>query len=116
MEKLLVKEPPLIILPKLAVQIGLNEAIILQQIHYWNQRSKNVVEGHRWVYKTLEEWQQEFPFWSKSTVERTLKKLEDQQLIAIGVYNRMRSDRTKWYRVNYEAIEALYSNRTVQTV
>ena len=32
---LLISEPPLQVLPSLAVKIGLNEAIVLQQIHYW---------------------------------------------------------------------------------
>ena len=33
--KLLIDEPPLQVLPSLALKIGLNEAIILQQVHYW---------------------------------------------------------------------------------
>ncbi|MDN4495121.1 hypothetical protein [Ureibacillus aquaedulcis] len=102
--KRLIDESPLLILPSLATKIGLNEAIILQQIHFWNQISKNIREGHTWVYKTVEEWHGEFPFWSKSTIERTLKKLEEQQLIVVGVYNPMKADRTKWYRVNYAMI------------
>ncbi|QCR31893.1 hypothetical protein C1N55_06740 [Lysinibacillus sp. SGAir0095] len=114
--KRLIEESPLLILPTLAKKVGLNEAIILQQIHYWNQISKNVREGHIWVYKTVEEWHIEFPFWSKSTIERTLKRLEDQQLIVVGVYNRMKYDRTKWYRVNYEIIEQLFETPVCQVV
>ena len=33
--RLLIDEPPLMVLPSLAAVIGLNEAIMLQQIHYW---------------------------------------------------------------------------------
>ncbi|MFC7685304.1 hypothetical protein [Ureibacillus sp. GCM10028918] len=103
--KRLIDESPLLILPTLAKKVGLNEAIILQQIHFWNGISKNNREGHTWVYKTVEEWHVEFPFWSKSTIERTLKRLEEQQLIVVGVYNLMKADRTKWYRVNYAMIK-----------
>ena len=34
MSNLLTQEPPLQVLPSLAVAIGLNEAIVLQQVHY----------------------------------------------------------------------------------
>ena len=36
MSKLLLNEQPLLIMPTLASKIGLNESIVLQQIHYWN--------------------------------------------------------------------------------
>jgi hypothetical protein len=40
MSKLLLDEQPLLIMPKLATKIGLNESIIVQQIHYWNEINK----------------------------------------------------------------------------
>lgn len=40
MSKLLLDDEPLVILPKLAAAIGLNEAIILQQLHYWLEKVK----------------------------------------------------------------------------
>jgi len=105
--KLLIKESPLQVLPTLAKKIGLNEAIILQQIHYWLQRSNKQVEGHTWIYKTLNSWNEEFPFWSKRTIERTLKKLESEGYIIVGKFNKMKADRTKWYSINYDLVEQL---------
>ena len=35
MNNLLIDDYPILVLPKLATEIGLNEAIVLQQIHYW---------------------------------------------------------------------------------
>ncbi|MFJ7738355.1 DnaD domain protein [Lysinibacillus sp. NPDC097287] len=102
---LLINESPLQVLPSLAVKIGLNQALVLQQMHYWLRISKNIRGGHKWVYKTLEDWHKEFPFWSKSTLERIIRKLEEDQLIVVGNYNRMKMDRTKWYRVNYDAVD-----------
>lgn len=32
---LLLDEPPLQVMPTLATKVGLNESIVLQQIHYW---------------------------------------------------------------------------------
>ena len=37
----LIDDYPILVLPKLAEKIGLNEAIILQQIHYWLKDSKH---------------------------------------------------------------------------
>ena len=35
MSKLLINESPLTVLPHLATEIGLNEAIFIQQVQYW---------------------------------------------------------------------------------
>lgn len=102
---LLINEPPLQVLPTLAEAIGLNEAIFLQQLHYWLQRSNNWRDGRKWCYKTVEDWQQEFPFWSIATIKRIKTSLKKQNLILEGVFNRAGFDRTKWYSVNYEALE-----------
>jgi hypothetical protein len=39
--KLLIDSSTLIVLPTLATLIGLNEAIVLQQIHYWTNKYEN---------------------------------------------------------------------------
>ena len=104
MRRLLIDEPPLQVLPSLAREIGLNEAIMLQQIHYWLLKSGNEFEGAKWFYKTLEEWQTEFPFWSAMTIRRTLGSLEKQKIIKIGNYNKKKFDKTKWYTIDYQRV------------
>ena len=102
---LLINEPPLQVIPSLAVEIGLNEAIILQQTHYWLRISENVRDGFKWIYKKYEEWQREFPFWSDKTIRRTITNLEKRELlISTEEYNKFKADRTKWYRINYEKL------------
>ena len=106
--ELLLDSYPLIVLPELAVAVGLNEAIILQQIHYWTETNKkankNFRDGYYWTYNTYEEWQGQFPFWAKNTIVRTIEKLNKSGLIFTGNYNKSKIDRTKWYRVNYEEL------------
>lgn len=104
--KLLKDESPILVLPTLAAEIGLNEAIILQQIHFRLRHSENRRDGYQWVYKTYEDWRKkEFPFWSVDTIRRTIRKLEKKgYLISTNIYNRMRMDKTKWYRINYELL------------
>ena len=108
MSRLLIDEPPLQVLPSLAREIGLNEAIMLQQIHYWLLKSGNEFEGAKWFYKTLEEWQTEFPFWSAMTIRRTLGSLEKQKIIKIGNYNKKKFDKTKWYTIDYQQVNRRY--------
>ncbi|MFS0574103.1 hypothetical protein AB1K83_00575 [Sporosarcina sp. 179-K 3D1 HS] len=101
--KLLINDSPLLVLPSLATKLGLNEAVILQQLHFRSLISKNRKDGHVWVYKTYEEWHEEFPFWSERTIKRTIRKLEEKgYIISTSAHNKLKIDRTKWYRIDYE--------------
>ena len=106
--RLLFNENPLVILPELATKVGLNESIVLQQINYWlneNEKARrNFKDGHYWCYNSYKEWQTNFPFWSESTIKRTISKLENCGLIITGNYNKLKIDRTKWYRLNDELL------------
>lgn len=104
MSRLLIDEPPLQVLPSLARELGLNEAIMLQQMHYWLIKSSHEFEGVKWFYKTLEDWQIEFPFWSTMTIRRTLTNLEKQKVIRIGNFNKKKFDKTKWYTIEYQCV------------
>jgi hypothetical protein len=110
LSKLLMDERPLVVLPSLAKLIGLNEAIVVQQIHYWLQNKPNIRDGIRWTYNTYEGWAKQFPWWSESTVKRTIKKLEsDGLLITTANYNKMKIDNTKWYSINYDKLNELHT-------
>jgi len=114
MNKLLFDEYPLLIPPTLAQAIGLNEAIVVQQVHYWiqsNKRNKqNSHKGHTWTFNSIESWQEQFPFWSVSTVKRIFKKLEDDEILIVDNFNKLKFDRTKWYRINYKKLTFLAVN------
>lgn len=108
MSRLLIHDYPLMVSPRLAVAIGLNEAIFLQQLHYWLGTSGKERDGRRWVYNTLPEWNAQFPFWGLNTVRRTIGNLEEGGLVdSTDAFNVIKSDRTKWYTINYPAVEAL---------
>ncbi len=107
MSDLLLNEHPLIILPSLAVKVGLNEAIFLQQLHYWLLKSNHVIDGEKWVYNSIPMWQEQFPFWSKETTRRIIRNLEDRDVLISGCFNSLKIDKTKWYRINYAKLSIL---------
>lgn len=107
MSILLIQDRPLMVLPKLAIKIGMNESIVLQQVHYWLSSSKDQYEGRMWVFNTYEEWLSQFPFWSLSTLRRTMISLEKQGLLLSANWNKLKMDQTKWYTIDYERLQEL---------
>lgn len=116
MSKLLFSNDDLLVInPKLAKLIGLNEAIILQQIHYWidNKNCKGVhAKGRKWIYNTVSQWQEQFPFLSPSTIKRTMLELRNLDLISIEQLSENSRDTTNYYAINYEKLDSL---QTVQS-
>ncbi|NPC91194.1 hypothetical protein HOO54_02725 [Bacillus sp. WMMC1349] len=104
MNGLLLDEYPLIVIPSLAKEIGLNEAIVIQQVHYWLKSSGKEIEGRKWIYNTYDEWLEQFPFWSKSTLRRIVSSLEESGLLITGNFNKMKADKTKWYSIDYDRL------------
>ena len=115
MSLLIFDQHPLIVDKKLAKVIGLNQAMILQQVHYWlemnRKNKKNFHEGRHWTYNTINEWQEEFPFWSKETVKRAFNKLREAGFVLVGNFNVYQMDRTLWYTIDYDKLnECMESN------
>ena len=93
----------------LAVEYGLNEAIILQKINYFIElnakNNRNLRNGYYWVYVTLDDLQSQMPFFSKSTIQRALKNLKKAGVLIVSNYNEKKYDKTVWYRIDYEKLE-----------
>jgi hypothetical protein len=115
MNKLLIDEYPLMVLPTFAKEIGLKNAIFVQQIHFLTQTKQQnndiytYKNGHMWVYNTINEWHKNyFSFMSKSTLKRVIKNCEDDgYIISTDEFNKSEYDKTKWYRINYEKISEI---------
>ncbi|MEB7740264.1 hypothetical protein NGB58_13520, partial [Escherichia coli] len=102
---LLFAERPLVINTQLAMKIGLNEAIVLQQLHYWLRDTSSGMEcdGVRWIYNTTEQWLEQFPFWSESTLKRAFASLKTLGLLRCEKLNKSKRDMTNFYTLNYES-------------
>ncbi|WP_290060168.1 hypothetical protein [Paraclostridium bifermentans] len=118
--RLLFNEEPITINRLAANVLGLNEAIVVQQIHYWlniNEKAKiNIYDDKVWTYNTYDVWQKEnFTFWSVRTLKSIFKKLEDKGILIKGNYNKKKYDRTLWITLDYNKLEELllqYENDT----
>lgn len=107
MSRLLINEPPLMVLPSLAAAIGLPEAIVLQQVHYWLGASKFEFEGRKWVYNTYKEWADQFPFFSDSTIRRAVSSLKATGLIDIRNLSNNSWDKTNYYTIEYQKLDEI---------
>ena len=114
---LLIDEPPLLVPPQLAVMIGLNECLVLQQVHFWLRNrctENNIHEGRRWVFNpytsedpSKDSWQTNFPFWGVRTIKRIFASLESKGLLISGNFNTKKWDQTKWYTIDYQKVGEL---------
>lgn len=108
----------MILLPSLAVAVGVTDAIVLQQVQYWvrfnEERGdpRSVSDGRVWTYNTLEAWQEQMPFFSRSTIVRTLASLRDRGLIRTANLAPDPRDRTLSYCIEYDALDALLDGET----
>ncbi|MFH2869689.1 conserved phage C-terminal domain-containing protein [Enterobacter hormaechei] len=102
---LLMPSRPIVINPDLAYSIGLNEAIALQQVNYWLKETTSGLErdGVRWIYNTTEQWLEQFPFWSESTLKRTFTRLKNLGVLKVDQLNKSQRDMTNYYTINYES-------------
>jgi len=110
---LLNEEMSLQINPALAIAIGLNNAIVLQQIRFClaQPKSGRVIDGEKYVWNTYEEWvEQHFPWWSAKTLQRVFMDLEKMGLIKSIQPDGVMS-RRKYYTMHEGAVRRLTYER-----
>jgi hypothetical protein len=110
----LVNESPLIVLPSLATIVGLNAALVIQQIHFWLNHNERVgkedthyFDEKWWCYNTYRWWRERnFPFWSDSTIERIFAGLKQRDLIECRASSEA-NYKGNWVTINYPALDEL---------
>lgn len=85
----------------LAVQFGIEEAIIIENLAFWIKKNvannKNFIEGEYWTYNTCKAFNELFPYMNPRKIARVLEKLEKENIIKSDNFNKAKYDRTKWY-------------------
>lgn len=111
----LMDEYPILVYPSLAVALGINRAVVFQQLHFLLNGQKeaknayNFVEGKWWVYNSYQEWHETYFKWlAPVTLKGIFNSLEKDGLIISMQSVKNPSDRRKWYTINYEAWDKFY--------
>lgn len=96
----------------LAVQFGIEEAIIIENLAFWIKKNvannQNFIDGDYWTYNSASAFQELFPYMNLKKIQRTLTRLEEQNILKSGSYNKLKMDRTKWYCIIDSDIKKLY--------
>ena len=89
---------------ELAQKLGVNEAILLQNIVFWLLKNKancsNYHDGRYWTYNSHKAFKELFPFWTENQIRRILESLFEKGVILKGDYNSSPYDKTKWYALS----------------
>jgi hypothetical protein len=116
MSKLLHDGRYLVYSTELAAKIGRNEAICLQQIHYWmNINGGKIIDGVKWFWKTYQQWSEELQL-SISTVRRVIGNLKQLGLIAVERLSAKTYYQANWYTLKIETFKALFQNEQIDAI
>jgi len=96
--------------PDIAKDVGTDAAIIFENICFWVWSNKTSQEGREekpsfienkwWTYSSGEAFSKQFTWLTIRQIWRNLKKLEKNNYIQTGIFNKVKYDRTKWYSVS----------------
>lgn len=100
--RLLIDERCVMVQPSLVRALGrMSDAALLQQLHYWMPHARAEHDGHRWVYKTAEQWSEETGL-STHQVYRAFTRLETLGLVVACKPDAKTWNHQKWYRIVYD--------------
>jgi hypothetical protein len=89
---------------EIAEKYGVNEAIILHNMAYWIGKNETdnrmIIDGYCWTYITLKKLQKDyFSYWTWEQIQYIMRKLEKNNIIKKGKYNKIPTDQTTWYTI-----------------
>lgn len=100
--------------PRIAHQVGVNAAVIYQNLVFWAEKNKanqrHIRDGYVWTYNSARAFSELFPYLSQSQVKTAINKLVESGLLVKGEYNKANYDRTNWYS---PAITAEWVNHAI---
>lgn len=86
---------------EIATQYGILEAILLKYLFFWISKNEannqHFYDGRYWTYNSVKAFGILFPYVSSKKIQYALKKLEEEEIIITGNYNKSNYDRTLWY-------------------
>ena len=90
--------------PDIAAQVGLNAAVIYQNLTFWVEKNQanrtNFRKGRYWTYNSISAFAELFTYLTEKQIRTALNKLLESGLILKGHFCADRSDRTTWWTLN----------------
>lgn len=87
----------------LAKGIGIEEAIIIEQLYWWIHKNKceedetMTKEGRVWCRSSAKGFSKYIPYMSAQKIRRVLRTLEVLDVIKVGNFNKVATNQTLWY-------------------
>lgn len=101
---------------EIAKEVGVNAAVILENIAHWVLRNKandkNFYDGHYWTYNSNAAMAELFPYMNARQVRTALDSLRKNGMVLTGNYNKSSYDRTLWYTVSDDCAERFFPEIT----
>ena len=89
---------------KIAEKLGMVEAVLLHNIHFWVKKSKannkHFYNDRFWTYNSAKAFAELFPYLSDRQISRALKSLVDDGWLLKDNFNNNPFDRTNWYSLS----------------
>jgi hypothetical protein len=107
MDKSIISGPAMKVHAPLVEAFGLNQAIFLQQVHYWtsiyvNRKDKrHYHDGRWWIWNTYKDWQKQFTWVSIITIKRVVYDLSDKGVL---ITTQRGQQRRLWYAIDYDRL------------
>ena len=99
---LLLQESPLVIQPTLVHRLGLNESLLVQQLHYWMNYATTTHDEKKWVYETYQGWVEKLRnVLSLSSIRRAMTKLIEKGVVICREFRKHGPfDRRRYYTID----------------
>ena len=89
-----------------AIKYGIEPAILLSNIRFLLEKNRanktHSYEGFFWTYNSATAFLKMFPYMSRQSISRYLKKLCEKGIIRSGNFNKNGYDKTLWYTIPEE--------------
>ena len=101
---------------ELAQITGINESLLLQQVHYWINKSGKYIDGKYWIYNSYNDWHNQLKCLSYNQVMRAFRSLEKKGLIISKKMKSSRFNHTKWYTIDYDKLKSIIPSADIADI
>lgn len=88
----------------LAAQIGLTEAILIQNFYHWhcsNKENPEMIRDNRvWIFRSVSKIAEDYPYLSADKIRNALERLIVSDLLIKGNYNEDKFKKANWYSLS----------------